>query len=1054
MRNDPVADGEDPGAGDRTTIADAPVIEGYTIERELGRGGEAIVYLAREHALDRRVALKVLRPERAASIHADRFVQEIALIARLTHTNILPLHSAGRSNGVLYYTGRFVEGESLRARIAREKQLSIAEALRIAREVASALDFACRNGVVHRDIKPENILLGDGHAIVADFGIARAVDRASDHRLTAPGLGVGTVLYMSPEQAGGEADVDGRSDIYSLGCVLYEMLIGSPPFHGSSASNIIAHHMASPVPSLRDVRPTVSRALEDVIMRALAKTPADRYATAAEFAEALANVSALPQTSPWLSRRAAALVAGAVIAGLLWTWRQGANADQGDSSPAVSDQSDTSRYAVLVMNGGAGNAIGGLAVDEMVREALKRWADIEVADQMQARNAMAERSASPNSSDARAVAVDLNVGRFVRLHLSSTPDSIRVDAALIHTSTGAILRDSAIRIPRERGGAEAGIQRLVNHLVLNGTVAPARAGQVLASRSLRAQQAYLRGHASLERWDLADAAYEFRTAADRDPEFSQAWLWLAQVQLWMNAATQHWQGSVDMASRRRGQLTTADSLRLEALLATAAGAADRACSQWSRLVDLDRNEFAAHYAEGQCLANDSVVVRDNGSPTGWRFRTSYKRALDAYQRAFRLQPAIHQSFRGGSAEDIRKLLRTNSNQVRGGIALPPDTLTFRAYPSWNADSLAFIPIVATELANAHRWVRSEDVRTAVSKQRELFHDLAGRWRVALPRSPDALEAVAVALDLLGNRSGLDSLQAARRLATERDDRMRMATMEIWMRVKFSAPTDIAGLRGARSLADSLLRAHVPADPAEARLLAGLAALIGRADLAAEHNRIADAATVPAAIAQAAPALIAFAALGGPADTMHALERDVERALRTTLTTPARAEARRTLARAALLALPEHRFDSIPALVGPGASGALLLAWNAGDLVQARRVVDSIRTSRRAGLVRASDVTLDMLRAEAAVLASLGDARAAAVWLAPTLDSLALTAPQTLASVTHAGSLVRAMALRAGVAAELGDRATARAWARAVLALWSKPDPFLAPTIRRMRTLSR
>ncbi len=218
----------------------------YAIERELGRGGMAVVYLAEDRKLGRAVALKVLRPELAASLGAERFLRETEIAAKLTHPNILALHDRGDADGLLYYTMPYVEGESLSDRLARERQLPVDEALQITREVAEALAHAHAQGIVHRDIKPDNILFEGGHAVVADFGIARAIDVAAGERLTETGLAVGTPAYMSPEQASGVEGVDARSDQYALACVLYEMLAGEPPFPGSSAQAILARKVTEP----------------------------------------------------------------------------------------------------------------------------------------------------------------------------------------------------------------------------------------------------------------------------------------------------------------------------------------------------------------------------------------------------------------------------------------------------------------------------------------------------------------------------------------------------------------------------------------------------------------------------------------------------------------------------------------------------------------------------------------------------------------------------------------------------------------------------------------
>jgi Tol biopolymer transport system component len=272
----------------------------YTIERELGRGGMATVYLAHDHKHDRPVALKVLRPELAAILGAERFLREIRLTAQLQHPHILTLIDSGEADGFLYYVMPFIEGESLRDHLERAGQLPLDEALRITRAVASALDFAHGHGVIHRDIKPENIMLHEGEPMVADFGIALAVSTAGRERLTETGLSLGTPAYMSPEQASAEPRLDGRTDQYSLACVLYEMLAGEPPYTGPTAHAIIAKRLTEPIPHLGTVR-RVSPAVEAAVTKALATAPADRFATADAFATALTAASTGAARSRWQS---------------------------------------------------------------------------------------------------------------------------------------------------------------------------------------------------------------------------------------------------------------------------------------------------------------------------------------------------------------------------------------------------------------------------------------------------------------------------------------------------------------------------------------------------------------------------------------------------------------------------------------------------------------------------------------------------------------------------------------------------------------------------------
>jgi serine/threonine protein kinase/Tfp pilus assembly protein PilF len=260
----------------------------YTIDRELGRGGMATVYLADDVKHRRQVAIKVLQPELAALLGPDRFLREVEIAARLNHPHILALYDSGEAEGFLFYVMPYITGESLRRKLERERQLSVEEALAVTRQVASALSHAHAHNVIHRDVKPENILLHEGEAMVADFGIALAVSAAVGERITETGLALGTPEYMSPEQALGERTVDARSDVYSLGCVLYEMLAGEPPYTGATAQALVAKRLVDPVPAVRRLRVAVPPGVEQALMRALAKAPADRFASVGAFVEALA----------------------------------------------------------------------------------------------------------------------------------------------------------------------------------------------------------------------------------------------------------------------------------------------------------------------------------------------------------------------------------------------------------------------------------------------------------------------------------------------------------------------------------------------------------------------------------------------------------------------------------------------------------------------------------------------------------------------------------------------------------------------------------------------
>lgn len=291
-RLDPAYDGE--SVTDQQTRLAAALGDRYSIVREVGAGGMATVFLARDLKHDRQVALKVLKPELAAALGAERFPREIRIVAQFNHPHILSLYDSGEAQGFLYYVMPFVEGESLADRLKREKQLPIPDAVRILREVADALAYAHAHGVVHRDIKPGNVLLSGRHAVVTDFGVAKAVSAAASDKFTTAGIVVGTPSYMAPEQAMGEADIDARADIYALGILGYEMLAGRLPFEAKTPQGILSAHVMEAPKDIRELRPGVPDALAETLMRCLAKNPADRWQTADELVTQLEMIGSTP----------------------------------------------------------------------------------------------------------------------------------------------------------------------------------------------------------------------------------------------------------------------------------------------------------------------------------------------------------------------------------------------------------------------------------------------------------------------------------------------------------------------------------------------------------------------------------------------------------------------------------------------------------------------------------------------------------------------------------------------------------------------------------------
>ena len=414
----------------------------YTIEHELGRGGMATVYLAQDLKHGRPIALKVLRPELAAALGPGRFLREIEIAARLTHPNILPLHDSGEAGGLLYYVMPYVDGESLRSRLAREGPLPLDQALEIAREVASALGYAHEHGVVHRDIKPENVLLESGHAVVADFGVARAVWELAGDRLTETGIAVGSPAYMSPEQAGAEERLDGRSDIYALGCVLYEMLVGEPPFTGPTPRAVAAKHLRQSVPSARITRPGVPAAVDRVIRTALAKVPADRFSDAAHFAAALAACAGQPGRRLAPRRWTGVVVAAALtVAAGRWAWARWSGSP---SLPVPAARLDPTHVAVLYFEDlSEGRTLrhvaGGLTEDL-----------IDQLGQVDALRVISSSGVAPyreRSVPLDSIARTLGVGTIVTGSVGRSADRLRVAVRLIDAANGNQLRSQTLERP-------------------------------------------------------------------------------------------------------------------------------------------------------------------------------------------------------------------------------------------------------------------------------------------------------------------------------------------------------------------------------------------------------------------------------------------------------------------------------------------------------------------------------------------------------------------------------------------------------------------------------
>jgi serine/threonine-protein kinase len=500
----------------------------YRIERTLGRGGVATVFLAEDLKHHRSVAIKVLDPEVATTIGPERFLREIETVANLTHPHILPLHDSGVANCLLFYVMPFVEGESLRDRLTRERQLPVEDALRIAGEVADALDYAHRHGVVHRDVKPENILLEEGHAVVADFGIARAVAAAHSERLTATGIVVGTPAYMSPEQAVGSRDLDGRSDLYSLGCVLYEMLAGQPPFTGPTAESLAHQHLNVAPRPVTEIRPAVPAAVAAVLQLALAKAPADRYPNAHGLSSALSGTFAT---------RAVSVPAGARNRRVSIAWPLGALALALAAGAAIRwwphevDEGQIRSLAVLPLDNLSGDPAQDYFADGMTEELTDALARIGSLRIISRTSAMSLKNAKLKISE---IARRLNVDAVIEGTVARQGSRVRITAELIRARPERhVWGDRYDREVQDVLGLQADVAQAIAQQI-RVQLKPEERAQLGYRRRVdpEAYEAYLRGRSFLNRLDkklLQSALASFQRSVRLDSSYAPAWAGIADT---------------------------------------------------------------------------------------------------------------------------------------------------------------------------------------------------------------------------------------------------------------------------------------------------------------------------------------------------------------------------------------------------------------------------------------------------------------------------------------------------------------------------------------------
>jgi hypothetical protein len=874
---------------------------------------------------------------------------------------------------------------------------------------------------------------------------------------------------MSPEQAAGDATVDGRSDQYSLACVFHEMLTGRTLFPGRTPRSAMSRRLTTPPPRLRSSRRDVPSRVDRALARALAPDPAHRFPTPNAFAETIGEAlttAVVTRRVSWRTATVAALVAAVASAAVgVYLWR-------GQQAPPL----DGGLYAVMpfVHRGDRLPELLGDDCQLLLVNALSYWRDVRLVDELRVKSAYAQYAGDrADLRDALTAARALGAGLLIWGDVRPLGDSIYVRAAVYDVGlNGRALREFRIGIARGLSDVSARFRKLADSLLLR-EAGTAVAADAMGTTSLEAWRAYAEAHRALGEWDLARARRGFERAVEVDARYPQAYLGLAQTIGFAGTPNRgDWQAAAAHAVALGERLAPSDRELAAALLDLAEGRFQQACGRYRTMLRRDSLDFRAWHGLGECQAMDPVVIADPRSRSGWRFRSSQAAAIAAHARALALTPAVHRAFRGQASSRLTSLFYADANRLKHGYRLVAgDTLRYAAFPSLEGDTLAFVPFSLTDLYAGKPETQPATQAAAVSRNRALVRGITERWVAAFPRSADAAEGHARSLEAVGeltsaSRTRPGALQAVRRaraLAREPTQALRLAAAEVRLLVKTGA------FRDAARLADSVLGQPLPPNAETSMRAAALAALMGRVHAAAALYSEAGPAlattslpvlptgatlTVPPPILSTALALSVYAAFGAPADSIRVMwDRAV--GMIAVMFPPERQAA----VTAAIL--------KEPAAIGYSVLGPTLLhrstppgtlwiieqqaALLRGETRMVRTRVDGEIQAYRANPTAPIDVKYAFHTARQ--LLEMRDSARARSLLDLLLDPLPAAPASLLDDAVDVATLVRAMALRAELAAAARDADRAARWASGVVALWNGADPPVADVVRRMRTIA-